>query len=108
VSQSIRRWRGLVALVADAVEQGASAVERIHLASAEMPFRILKQVPGVSPGAALVEHAFNGCVAGTYASVRAVTRVVAGTVDFALEAVDKEAAPLDEQAPPEGPSGARD
>lgn len=89
MSETVQRWRGLTALVADMVLQGASAVERIHLSTARKPFTVLKHIPGVAPGAALVETIYNGSVAGTYASVRAVTRIVAKTVDVALEAADE-------------------
>ena len=40
----IKRWRGLKTLLTDAVEQGATAIERVHKKSSERPFEILKAV----------------------------------------------------------------
>ncbi len=41
----LKRWRGLLALVRDAVEHSSRAVERIQLDVAERPFAILED-PG--------------------------------------------------------------
>ena len=48
---SMDRWKGLRALLTDAVEQGTSAVERVHRATAARPFDVLDHIPGVAPGA---------------------------------------------------------
>ena len=40
----VKRWRGLKSLLTDAVEQGATAIERVHKKSSERPFEILKAV----------------------------------------------------------------
>lgn len=93
MSENIRRWRGLTALIADMVANGASAVERVHIATASRPFAILRQIPVVSAPASVIEAIHHASVAGVYASVRAVTRVVETAVDLALEAADDDDQP---------------
>lgn len=88
MSENIKRWRGLTALVADMVANGASSVERVHMATARLPFRILEQIPGVSEPALIVDKIYSTAVAGVYSAIRITTRVVAKTVDTVLEAVD--------------------
>ena len=41
----IKRWRGLKRLLQDAVVHGATAIEQVHLKTAERPFEILKRIP---------------------------------------------------------------
>ena len=82
------RWQGLAALVADAVEHGAGAVERVHVATARRPFRILAQIPAVAAPAAVVQAVHDASVALTYDAVRGVTRVVRGTLAVAIDAVE--------------------
>ncbi|MET0385289.1 MAG: hypothetical protein ABW321_04985 [Polyangiales bacterium] len=97
MSESIKRWRGLTALLADAVANGASSVERIHLSTARIPFRVLEQIPVVSGPAGVVDRLHGVTVAGVYGSVRIVTRVVAKVLDVALDAADS--APSSESSP---------
>jgi hypothetical protein len=93
MSETIKRWRGLVALLGSTVENGASAVERIHLATARTPFRILEAIPAVATPALLVDQVHAAAVGGTYASIRLVTRVVTKALDIVLDAVDEEDPP---------------
>lgn len=84
----IKQWRGLRALLEDAVEQGASAVERVHVATAKRPFEILKRLPPIGKWVEGVEAVHDTIVAGAYGSVRVVNRVVGKALDVALDAFD--------------------
>lgn len=86
---NIKRLRGLLALVGSAVENGASAVERVHRATAQRPFDILEKTPVAEP-AAVVDKIHNATVAGVYESVRLITKTVVKTLDQVLEAVDED------------------
>lgn len=97
---NIKRLRGLLALVGSAVENGASAVERVHLATAARPFDILEKTPIAEP-AAVVDKIHGATVAGVYESVRAITKTVVKTLDSVLEAVDEGAKPAAAGAPKE-------
>jgi hypothetical protein len=78
-------WRGLRALVSDAVEQGALAVERVHLETARRPFEMLELIPAVSEQAQNLREVHDTIVQGVYSAVRITNQMVAKTFD-ALEA----------------------
>jgi hypothetical protein len=88
MSENIKRWRGLVALVADAVANGSGSIERVHLSTAQVPFTVLDHIPVIAAPAAVVEKIHRVSVQGVYASVRIVTRIVEKTIDVVLEVAD--------------------
>jgi hypothetical protein len=85
----IRRWRGLVALVRDAVEHGSRAVEKIQLETAGRPFGILEHIPAVAEPTRVVHVIHDATVSGVHGIVRAVSRTVAVTVDVALRVAEE-------------------
>lgn len=98
----MKRWRGLRALVTDAVEQGASAIERVHLQTARRPFVVLEHIPGVSGPAHILHQAHDTIVSGVYDAIRVTNRIVGQTLDAALEIAD---AGQSEDAPPAAAAG---
>jgi hypothetical protein len=91
----LKRWRGLRALIGDAVEHGSSAIERVHLQTANRPFAVLELIPGIAQPAQDIHRVHDAAVAGVYASIRGVNRLVGATLDAALEQLERTA---DEQA----------
>jgi hypothetical protein len=91
MTEQIRRWRGLTQLIGAAVEHGASAVERVHMATAQRPFTILEHIPVIAAPAFIVDKIYGATTAAVYESVRVITRLAAKTLDLALEAIDEEA-----------------
>jgi hypothetical protein len=87
----VKRWRGLKDLVRDAVEHGASAIERVHLATAQRPFTVLAQIPAISEPVRVIQQIHDAAVSTTYATVRGVTRAVGAAADIALDAVESAA-----------------
>ncbi|HMI91056.1 MAG TPA: hypothetical protein VK509_06810 [Polyangiales bacterium] len=87
----VKRWRGLKDLVRDAVEQGASAVERVHLATAHRPFSLLAQIPAISEPVRSMQQIHDTLVATTYQTVRTVTRAVGDVAELALDVVESAA-----------------
>jgi len=85
----VRKWRGLKALVQDAVEHGSRAVEQVHIETARRPFAILERIPAVAGPSRAVRSVHDAAVATTYGAVRVVNRLVASTLDVALDAVDR-------------------
>jgi hypothetical protein len=81
---SYERWRGLVALVRDAVDGGSRAVERIQKETADKPFAILEAVPPIAVPAKIVHTVFDVSVAGVHGAVRLVNRAVGTAADMAL------------------------
>jgi hypothetical protein len=102
MTTAIARWRGLTALVADAVTHGASAIETVHLATARRPFAIIERAPGLAVPTKGVHAAHDLAVSSVYASVRVVTAIVAKAVDLGLE-IAEEARTSEEPVEPREP-----
>jgi hypothetical protein len=83
------KLRGLKNLVRDAVENGATAIEQVHLATARRPFLVLEQIPGIAEPARGVQQVHDAVVATSYGAVRAVTRAVSQAADLALDAIEQ-------------------
>jgi hypothetical protein len=73
-------WRGVVALVGDAVEHGSRAVERVHLETAKRPFVILEHVPVVAPFARVVHVAHDATTRTVYGTIRAVSAGIGAVI----------------------------
>ena len=86
---TLDRLRGLRALIEDAVEHGASAVERVHRATAARPFDILDQIPPIAPGARGVRGVHDVTVAVVYETIRQVNRLVGATLSVALDVIER-------------------
>lgn len=67
---TLRRWKGLSALVGDAVEHGSAAVERIHMATARRPFQIIEKIPALAAPAKFVHGVHDAIVSNTYSQIR--------------------------------------
>jgi hydrogenase maturation factor len=85
-----KRWRGLVALVRDAVEHGSRAVEKVQIETAGRPFGILEQIPAVAEPTRVVHVLHDATVSGVHGVVRAVARAVGATVDVALRVAEEQ------------------
>lgn len=82
---NLPRWRGLIALIGDAVEHGSTAVERIHMATAQRPFQIIEQIPPVAAPTKLVHGIHDAVVTNTYRQIRWVNGLVQKLADAALD-----------------------
>ena len=87
--KEVKRWKGLRALVGDAVEHGASAIERVHIATAKRPFTVMEQIPGIAEPVKGIHAVHDIIVANTYGAVRLVNRALGQALDAALDAVDE-------------------
>jgi hypothetical protein len=85
---NMNRLRGLRALLEDAVEHGASAVERVHLATAARPFDILGHIPPLAPAARAVRVVHDATVASVYRTIRQVNHLVGATLSVAIDLYD--------------------
>ncbi|MFL5320753.1 MAG: hypothetical protein ACJ790_13915 [Myxococcaceae bacterium] len=70
------RLSGLVCLATDAVVEGTSAIERVHLGTAGRTFSILEALPVIGAPAAFVHGAHDAIAAASYGSVRLVASVI--------------------------------
>lgn len=100
--KDVKRWKGLRALIGDAVEHGASAIERVHIATAKRPFTVMEQIPGIAEPVKGIHAVHDIIVTNTYGAVRLVNRAVGQALDAALEAVDEPTEP--NESDPDGSS----
>jgi hypothetical protein len=84
-SKDIKRLRGAAELLSDAVEHGASAIERVHLATAARPFAVLESLPPTALVARGVHVAHDAIAQSVYGSIRAVTRLARTAVTAAID-----------------------
>ena len=87
----MKQWRGLTALVRDAVEHGSQAIEQLQKETAARPFAILEAIPPIATPAKVLHALHDASVSGTHAAIRLVARVAAGTIEAGLAAVDRAA-----------------
>ncbi|MDP2308532.1 MAG: hypothetical protein Q8P18_21105 [Pseudomonadota bacterium] len=109
MSATTKRLRGLANMVRDAVDHGSTAIQRVHLATAARPFRVLEAVPAVRDPAKVAHTVYDAVVSLTYANVRLVNRAVGLGIDLALDEAEKhepdpEAHSTHERPPESGPT----
>jgi hypothetical protein len=86
---TFKRWRGLRALVTDAVEHGSRAIERVQMDTAKRTFDVLEAIPPIAAPVKLVHLVHDATVGGVYGTIRVVNQVVGASVEAAFEAVDE-------------------
>jgi hypothetical protein len=86
-SNNTKRWQGLNNLIRDAVIHGASAVEKIHLETAKVPFTILESlpVPFVAIPARGIHAIHDTSTKLVYSAIRGTTHAVTTAIDVGLE-----------------------
>jgi hypothetical protein len=95
----LKQWRGLKALVADAVEHGSRAVEKVHMATAHRPFTILEHIPVVAAPTHVVHVVHDVAVTQTYQAVRLVNRAVSALLGWTLDVLETRAAQPELETP---------
>jgi hypothetical protein len=83
------RWRGLAALVVDAVTHGSEAIERLQREVAARPFALLEQVPPIAPATKLVHIVYDASVSSTHGAIRLCARAVGGAVGLAFDVTEQ-------------------
>jgi len=95
----LARWRGVAALVRDAVEHGSRAIERVQLETAGRTFTILEHIPPIAGQARLIHTVHDTSITAVYGVIRAVNTAVGTTVAVVLEQVEQRVQPGDGAAP---------
>jgi hypothetical protein len=101
--KNVRAWRGLAALISDAVANGTSAVERIHRETASRAFELIEHVAPNAQAVRAIAGAYSAAVAGVYGSVRAVNHALALGVDGVLRALEPDQEAGEPSAAPREP-----
>jgi hypothetical protein len=104
----VDQLRGLRALLEAAVDQGTSAVERVHRATAARPFAVLDAIPPVALPARGVRAVHDAILDTVYGSIRQANRIVGGTLALAIDVIDKAELSSDVPALGEGPHSSSD
>lgn len=83
----MRRWRGLMALVHDAVDATTELVREGHDSTARRTLAVTDRIPQVALPARVVDEVWRRSTGLTLGSVRAVNRTVAALTELALDGV---------------------
>ncbi|UQA57794.1 hypothetical protein [Polyangium aurulentum] len=84
----MERWRGLKALVQDAVDHGSRAVERLQKETARKPFELLARIPPLHTPVMGIREIHDMAVSQAHAMIRLVNRVVGDTLDVVMDMVE--------------------
>ena len=85
---TMKRLRGLRALVGEAVEHGSKAVEEVHKATAARTFFVLEAIPPIAKPAKVVHIVHDASLTGIYGMIRVVNRVVGKSLDVAIDVAE--------------------
>ena len=87
---SMKRLRGLRALVEEAVEHGSKAVEDVHKATAARTFFVLEAIPPIAKPARVVHTVHDLWLSGVYGTIRVCNRVVGKTLEVAIDVAEQD------------------
>ncbi len=87
--KSLKRLRGLRALVQDVVEHGTTAVEEVHKATAARTFVVLEAIPPIATPARVVHTVHDVWLSGVYGAIRVCNKVVGKTLEIALDVAEE-------------------
>jgi hypothetical protein len=82
---AVKRWRGLVDLVVDAVDHGSAAVERVHLWTARKPFDLIALVPPLARPARSIAAAQGFAISAVYQTIREVAHLAGAAIGLGLD-----------------------
>ncbi len=102
----VKKLRGLKAIVQDAVVNGATSIEQVHMATAARPFSILEKIPAIAKPSSTVHTIHDSIVKSAYATTRSITEIVGKTLDAALDKIEPAAAATPAETQPEAPAQA--
>jgi hypothetical protein len=95
----MRRLRGVLHLVRDAVEHGSMAVEQLQKQAAARPFQVLEVIPTVATPARQVHVLHDAAVSGIHGLVRLVNRGVGLAADKTLDVLEARRAGASDEHP---------
>jgi len=100
MKKNLRRLRGLADLLVDAVDEGAGAIERVHLGTAKRTFDVLEAIPGIDLPSKAVHVIHDASVHGVYTAVRLVTKSVGVVLGAVVDQVEASTASGETPSPP--------
>lgn len=103
----MRRWRGLKALIHDAVDHTTALVEEGHESVSRTVVGVLSAVPPIAAPARAADEVRRFTTKGVLASIRAVNRSVEAATDLGLDVAERVARARGVELSSEAPLGAR-
>jgi hypothetical protein len=88
-TMTIKRLRGLAALLGDAMEQGTVAIEGLHKGTAARPFAVLERIPPTALAAGVIRVVHDGVSTLVYGIVRGSGRLASKAVSAAFDAAER-------------------
>jgi hypothetical protein len=85
---TLKKWRGLKALVQDSVDSVSRAVERVHKDTSKRWFDIVEAVPPVAAPVRVVRTIHDTSVTGIHEIIRLTNRVVGAVADGVMDALE--------------------
>lgn len=88
MNKNIQHFRGLQALVTDAIEHGTKAIEQVHLRTAKRTFDVLEEISPIADPSKQIHNIHDNVVANVYSTIRSVNQLVGKTIESTLEQLD--------------------
>lgn len=85
----MEQLKGLVTLVQEAIENGATTVEEVHRSVASMPLEALKNIEQISPTVQKVQEIQDRTIGNVYDTIRMVNMQVGDIAKSMLEKAGK-------------------
>jgi hypothetical protein len=83
--RTVRRLRGAVALVTDAVDAAATETHRVHEVFARRPYAVLERVGPIAAPVRAVEGIHSAVMETVYGSVRILNAIVGAVVTTSID-----------------------
>jgi hypothetical protein len=105
---TLKKWRGLKALVQDSVDGVSHAVERVQKETTKRWFDVAERIEPVAKPTRVVRAVHDTSVTGVHEIIRFTNRVVGAVADGVIDALEKieakKAAQADETTAADGPA----
>lgn len=85
------QWKGLSALVVDAVVHGSEAVERMQRGLVATPFEVLEQIPPLVAPMKVVRTVHDLALTTTHGTIRLTAKAVGSAVAAGLDLAENQA-----------------
>ncbi|MEZ5003808.1 MAG: hypothetical protein R2730_12320 [Chitinophagales bacterium] len=85
----MEQLKGIVALVEEAIENGATTVEDVHREIAAKPLEILKNITPIAPTADKIEKIQDETIGSIYDTIRLINSKVAEVAKQMLNKIDQ-------------------
>jgi len=83
------KLKGLKDLVQTAIDKGATSVEEVHMAIANMPLNILEKIEPLEAPAKEIKHVYESTVGAVYDMIRKINSEVGNVAESLINQAEK-------------------